>query len=326
MTGATVSGTSATYVYRGDRLRHSKTVSGNTTTYTWDVNDSLPVILQDGTYTYVYGHGLISPTDGSGVQSYFLSNGLGSTEALTDSSGSVIATYKYDVFGAIRSSGGSGSTEYNFTGQQEDATLGYTYLRARYYDPAIGRFISKDPFPGFIVDPTSLHYYNYVGNNPVNGTDPSGEQEPFGFLFRALGLNNSKFLFWDFWLGQGDTNRFYGPNTRETREMRKSPGAEALRNAFYTGGCNDVDEFRYGTWLAAWETVIDPSPDWSSTATQVGGFIGYAINNGNGTVTFRIENKAGAKSFFYHAVSDAPWKRGPMRTIAQIFWWTEEIN
>lgn len=94
------------------------------------------------------------PTDNSGAQTYFLANGLGSTEALTDGLlGLVVATYKYDVFGSIRSQTGIGSTEYKFTGQQDDATLGYTYLRARYYDPAVGRFLSKDPFPGLANQP-----------------------------------------------------------------------------------------------------------------------------------------------------------------------------
>ncbi|MBI2908789.1 MAG: DUF2380 domain-containing protein, partial [Chloroflexi bacterium] len=165
----------ASFAYRGDGLRHSKTVGGNTTTYTWDVNSKLPVILQDGSYTYVYGVGLISQTDNSGVQSYFLTNGLGSTEALTDGSGNVTATYKYDVFGAVRSSSGAGSTEYRFTGQQDDATLGYTYLRARYYDPATGRFISKDPFRGFARSPGSQNPYTYVQDSATNATDPTGQ-------------------------------------------------------------------------------------------------------------------------------------------------------
>ena len=121
---------------------------GNSATYTWDLKSGLPVVLQDGLQTYVYGlGGLLSQTDGPGNQNCFLGNGLGSTEALTDGSGNVIATYKYDVFGAVRSSSGNGSTEYRFTGQQDDATLGYTYLRARYYGPATGRFISNEPWP-----------------------------------------------------------------------------------------------------------------------------------------------------------------------------------
>ena len=174
LTAATVGGASASYVCRGDDLRHTKTVGGNTTTYTWDVNSSLPVVLQDGTYTYVYGLGLISQTDGSGNQSYFLGNGLSSTEMLTDRQGNSLGAFKYAVEGTLRSQGVTGSTEYLFAAQQYDADLGMYYLRARYYDPEVARFISKDPFPGFLVSPASLHPYSYAWNNPTNRANPSG--------------------------------------------------------------------------------------------------------------------------------------------------------
>ncbi len=88
---------------------------------TWDVAAGLPVVLQDGTNTYVYGLDLISATDGSGVQTYFLYDGLGSTTDLTDGSGVVTAGYGYDVFGATRSQSGSGDTDFKFTGEQQDA-------------------------------------------------------------------------------------------------------------------------------------------------------------------------------------------------------------
>ena len=69
------------------------------------------VLLRHGTYTYVYGLGLISQTDGSGNQSYLLGNGLGSTEVLTDGSRNVTASHKYDVFGGVKCSSGAGSTQ-----------------------------------------------------------------------------------------------------------------------------------------------------------------------------------------------------------------------
>ncbi len=62
-----------------------------TTTYTWDVATGLPVILQDGTNTYVYGLDLISATDAGGVQTYYMYDGLGSTTDLTDGGGNVAA-------------------------------------------------------------------------------------------------------------------------------------------------------------------------------------------------------------------------------------------
>ncbi|MGE3412172.1 MAG: hypothetical protein AB7L91_08115 [Dehalococcoidia bacterium] len=79
---------------------------GSTTTYVWDVNAGLPVVLQDGTRTYVYGLDLISATDGSGNQAYFS----------YDAVGSVTDTYVYDVFGTITSHSGPSTNYWLFTG------------------------------------------------------------------------------------------------------------------------------------------------------------------------------------------------------------------
>lgn len=105
-----IGGATSSSVYNGDGLRTSHTVSGNTTSYNWDVASGLPVVVQDGTNTYVYGLDLISAADGSGAQTYFLYDGLGSTTDLTDGSGNTVAGYSYDVFGAIRSQTGSSRT------------------------------------------------------------------------------------------------------------------------------------------------------------------------------------------------------------------------
>ena len=127
----------------------------------------LPVILQDSLgNNYVYGLDLISRTDSAGVQEYYLSDGLGSTANLADGAGNVTASYGYDVFGELRS-GPLGASDRLFTGEQRDGDSGLYYLRARYYDPSIGRFLSEDPLPGG-------NLYAYVGNNPVNFVDPLG--------------------------------------------------------------------------------------------------------------------------------------------------------
>ena len=54
------------------------------------------------------------------------------------------------------------------------AATGLVYLRARMYDPSLGRFLQRDPFPGLIAAPGSLHRFAYVGNNPLRFTDPGG--------------------------------------------------------------------------------------------------------------------------------------------------------
>ena len=110
----------------------SHTVGVTTTDYVWDVNRSLPVVLQDGTNTYVYGLDLIAAIDSSGVETYFAYDGLGSTADLTDDTAAVTDTYSYDVFGAVRSQTGSSDNDWLFTGEQHDADSDLYYLRARY--------------------------------------------------------------------------------------------------------------------------------------------------------------------------------------------------
>jgi len=61
------------------------------------------------------------------------------------------------------------------SGEQFDSDLGLYYLRARYYNPATGRFLSRDPLDGKTIDPASLHKYLYAGGDPVNMIDPTGK-------------------------------------------------------------------------------------------------------------------------------------------------------
>ncbi len=165
---STISGITSASTHNGDGLRTSYSLGGSTTNYTWDVAAGLPVVLTDGTNDYVYGLDGVSATDtstGTQTQTYLLYDGLGSTVGLTDATGSSTASYSYDAFGALRSSVGGGSNYWLFTGEQRDSDSGFYYLRARQYDPTIGRFFTRDPLP-------SRNRYAYVGNNPVNALDP----------------------------------------------------------------------------------------------------------------------------------------------------------
>ncbi|MDQ3813272.1 MAG: RHS repeat-associated core domain-containing protein, partial [Armatimonadota bacterium] len=114
---------------------------------------------------------------GGYLTSYYLPDGLDSTRQLSDVTGAVTDSYYYDAFGGDLA-GDSGSTpnSYRFNGQQLDAASGLYYLRARYYDQGLGRFISHDPVLGSEQDPISLHRYLYANIDPVNSVDPSGEQ------------------------------------------------------------------------------------------------------------------------------------------------------
>ena len=72
---------------------------------------------------------------------------------------------------------GTGGSGYGFTGEQTDATTGLAFLRARWLDPATGRFLSVDPWQGSARQPASLRGYLYVGNNPLGYVDPGGHRE-----------------------------------------------------------------------------------------------------------------------------------------------------
>jgi len=95
-----------------------------------------------------------------------------------------------------RSEGGQKRASYGppciriLTGENLDPNSGFYYLRARWLNPEIGRFVSTDPFEGIQNDPVSLHAYLYVANNPVRFTDPSGLMMSFGEVMTAMGLQD----------------------------------------------------------------------------------------------------------------------------------------
>lgn len=121
---------------------------------------------------YIFGPGIDQPLKvkrGSTVAAYH-TEGLGSVEVVSDATSSAnLATYEYDAFGVVVTSGGSFENPYTFTGRERDAS-GLYYYRGRYYLPEIGRFLSPDP-AGLRG---GINAYAYVGSNPVNFVDPFG--------------------------------------------------------------------------------------------------------------------------------------------------------
>jgi RHS repeat-associated protein len=108
-------------------------------------------------------------TDAGGVRNYF-TDALGSTLALTDSSGSVQTQYTYEPYGAMSTTGSSTGNTLSYTGREADGT-GLFFYRARYYDPRLQRFIAEDPL-GFGAGDSNM--YVYVGNSPISYFDPLG--------------------------------------------------------------------------------------------------------------------------------------------------------
>jgi RHS repeat-associated protein len=93
---------------------------------------------------------------------------------LTSAAGTITDTYEDDAFGNLIAHSGTTPNAYLYRGERYDADLGLYYLRARWYNPVTGRFMTRDPYQGSIYDPASLHRYNYARANPANFIDPSG--------------------------------------------------------------------------------------------------------------------------------------------------------
>ena len=169
------SSTDASYTYDGDGKRTSKTVGSTTTTYVYDVNRGLPVLLEDGTRRYVWGLGLAYQVESGNALVYHV-DGLGSVRAITDSTKAVVQTYESDEFGIPITSSGGSSQPFGFTGEQRDPETGLTYLRARMYLSDTGRFIQRDTLLGQRVRPPSMNRFSYVENSPINRRDPTGNK------------------------------------------------------------------------------------------------------------------------------------------------------
>ncbi len=173
LTDATVAGASEAYTYDGDGTRFSRQVGADPAIrYVSDVAAGLPSTIEDGTRKYVYGLGLAYADSGGAIEVYHADR-LGSVRALTNGAGTVTATYRSDEWGLPTTSTGSSSQPFGFTGEPRDST-GLTYLRARYYDPALGRFTSRDTWTGSMATSGSQNRYAYVTGNPATLTDPSG--------------------------------------------------------------------------------------------------------------------------------------------------------
>jgi len=131
------------------------------------------------TRQYTYGLQRISQTQqiaNAWTPSFYGYDGGGNVRLLTDATGTVTDTYDYDAWGNQVNTSGSTPNVYLYRGEQYDPDLGLYYLRARYFDPVTGRFLTRDPERGRIVTPEGLHKYLYAWADPVNRVDPLGRK------------------------------------------------------------------------------------------------------------------------------------------------------
>jgi RHS repeat-associated protein len=161
-----------TFAYNGLGDRLQETVNGVTTTFTMDLAAGLTQVLSDGTYSYLYGAGRIAQVSSTGRE-YFLGDALGSVRQLADEGGEVVRAAFYSPYGEVLSTAGAAQTSFGYTGEQQDAS-GRVYLRARMYEPSMGRFMTRDSWGGNDKKPISYNGWLYGDGNPIFYADPSG--------------------------------------------------------------------------------------------------------------------------------------------------------
>ena len=173
LSSATINGTSLEYRYDGEGLRTEKTVDGVATEYLWDRQQSVPLMVEDGDSAYLHADGVLAEVESNGTAHESLADGLGSVCAVSDSNGALTATASYDVFGDVRSQNGDIGS-FGFTGEQRDPSTDMIYLRARYYQPILGRMASPDTVQPNAPGTQGYNLYAYVANNPTTWVDPTG--------------------------------------------------------------------------------------------------------------------------------------------------------
>lgn len=238
--------------------------------YTFDGNELLAELDQDNQLLALYTQSTIRTDDTLAVHvtsvgatqglalasgNYqFIKDGLGSVTEVTNSNGDLLQRYVYSSFGSLAKITDANGLDisqnptltpyYAFANRELDLESNLYYLRARYFDSSIGRFIQRDPDPGKMMNPLSLiNSYIYTENNPINFTDPLGEFKfrnfvalyvtavvtaSIGFgIGLALGPVSGAFLGGSIGYMIGGeisyrTNRILGGSKEESRQLRKS--------------------------------------------------------------------------------------------------------
>lgn len=198
--------------YNGDGQRTKKTLNGTMTTlFLVDaLNPSgYPQVIEELTINggttnlssaYTYGLNLISQRQPGVGTNFFITDGHNSTRVLVDAATNVVNAFAYDGFGTLIFSNQAPQTSYLYCGEQFDSDLGLYYLRARYLCLTNGRFWTMDKIEGDGEDPLSLHKYLYAAADPIDYSDPTGND---------LGSELASFAIWGIEIGFHEA--FYGP-------------------------------------------------------------------------------------------------------------------
>ncbi|WP_421617413.1 RHS repeat domain-containing protein [Brevibacillus sp. TJ4] len=242
------------YLYFADGLRASKKENGQETKYVYyngvvieELDASNRVKAQN-----VWGNHLLFRKDAAtNKQGYYSFNSHGDVVSVTDSAGNALNRYEYDSWGNPTLQVEGMSNPFLYSGEMYDKSVGLYYLRARYYDPVVGRFISEDTYKGQVDNPLSLNRYTYTHNNPLRFVDPTGYWSTE--VTANWTINEMK---WQYQKASTDAERSYWASQ-----------AEALRDRMRADGYAESDIMQSGDYALPEEFVNQLA--WASVNYQI---------------------------------------------------------
>jgi RHS repeat-associated protein len=292
LTSVTTNGVTVTYGYSPSGKRLRRTQGAQVTYYVYDDDDLAMEVDANGNPLRAYTHwpGVDLPLSvkvtSGGQESvyYYTMEAPGHVTGLLNSGGGVAGQYKYEPFGAIESSSDSTGQPLRYMARELDSSTGLYYVRARWYDPALARFISEDP----IGLAGGMNTYAYVENDPVNRRDPSGLTDGYycyafftGWI--AATVQCAPVRFYNFGAGFGDRGNILGLQReamfndlvvgRATDEV--SPSPETADYGPY--GLPRPDTPRFGGGIKTHSQCFD---EMISVDGQVGAFASAEANAG----------------------------------------------
>ncbi|WP_426984539.1 RHS repeat domain-containing protein [Brevibacillus borstelensis] len=172
-------GAKAEYTYYPDGLRATKTADGSETRYVYLNGRVIEELDKNGQLKAqnIWGNELLSRKDvAANKRGYYLYNSHGDVVKVVGENGEELNRYEYDTWGNLTAKTEGMSNPFTYSWEILDGETGFYYLRARYYDPTVGRFISEDTDKGQVDNPLSLNRYTYTWNNPLRYLDPTGNK------------------------------------------------------------------------------------------------------------------------------------------------------
>ena len=283
-TGYSNGTTTASYAYNPSGLRKAKTVGGSTKYFVYNGMNIVYEYSESVADGIAYFYGLNRTHNSEGE--IYVYNAHGDVVQLVKDN-SVVASYTYDAFGNLTSQIGESDNPFLYCGEYYDAETQTYYLRARYYNPANGRFTQQDTWAFMDAsDPLSLNLYTYCCNNPILYVDPSGHlvQED------TIAHRDGRISDYQYLLILKLTERWYDAKTPEAKAEIHELAEAFRRNDYRYEDCTDVANAQL---YANAESLSDKFKKESKTFSNLisyacVGYYWYTLVNTNGEWDYKV--------------------------------------